>query len=78
MSAEMDSSINKVFVRLLDEGTVVSRPTEALALGNGLFKILPTADYDPEDEAWEFPPGSIVRCENRKDSSGEYSLAVKP
>jgi hypothetical protein len=23
--------------------------------------VLPTADYDPELELWEFPPGSIVQ-----------------
>ena len=68
----------RIHVRLLDEGTEVSRPTEALNLGNGLFRILPSRDYDPEDESWEFPPGSIVRCEKRLGSSGEYLLAVKP
>jgi hypothetical protein len=80
MSAAMDSSTNKIklFVRLLDEGTEVSRPTEALELGNGLFRILPVANYDSQDEVWEFPPGSIVRCERRESDSGEYILAVKP
>ena len=67
----------KVFVRLLDEGTDVSRPTEALDLGGGLFELLPTPDCDSEVETWEFSPGSIVRCEKRHESSGEYLLAVK-
>jgi hypothetical protein len=50
-----------IYIRLLDEGTDVLRPTEAEELGNGLFKLRPTPDYDPDDEKWEFIPGSIVR-----------------
>jgi hypothetical protein len=64
-----------VYVRLLNEGTDVSRPTEALDLGNGLFELLPTSDYDPENETWEFPPGSLVLCEKHIGSIGEYLLA---
>jgi hypothetical protein len=67
----------KVYVRLLEEGTDVSRPTEALDLGSGLFKILATPQYDADDEVWEFPPGSVVRCERCAGESGEYLLAVK-
>jgi hypothetical protein len=51
-----------IFVELLDEGTTVMRPTQAEALGGDVYRLLPTADYDPEDEHWEFPPDSIVRC----------------
>jgi hypothetical protein len=67
----------KIYVRLIDEGTEVSRPTEALDLGNGLLELLPTPDYDSEGETWEFGPASVVRCEKRQGSSGEYLLAVK-
>ncbi len=74
----MDSDTEKVkiYVRLLNEGTDVSRPTEALNLGGGLFKILPTEHYDPEDERWEFPPGSVVRGEPIEDAAGTYLRAV--
>lgn len=51
-----------IYVRLLDEGTDCSRPTLAERIGNDLFKLLPTPDYDPKDEHWELPPGSIVRA----------------
>ena len=81
MSAEMASNTDKtitVYVRLLNEGTDVSRPTHAVDLGNGLFKILPTLDYDPEDETWEFLPGSRIRCQKKTSREGEYVLAVKP
>ena len=71
----MESDRVKVYVRLLDEGTKVSRLTEALDSGNGLFRILPCPGYDPEDESWEFPPGSI---EQHPGSSGEDHFAVRP
>lgn len=77
----MDSNSKKlvtIYVQLLEEATFTARPTEAVPLENGLYKLLPTPDYDPEDEKWEFPPGTIVRTVKRKSSSGdEYPLAVK-
>ena len=73
-----DSNRVKLFIYLLEEGTDVWRPTQAVAIGDGLFKILPTPEYEPEDEVWEFPPGSIVRCETRQNDTGEYIVAVKP
>ena len=76
----MDSDTNTIelHVRLLNEGTEVSRPTRAVDLGGGLCKLLPTPDYDPEEEEWEFTPGATVRCERRSDQQGEYLLAVRP
>lgn len=73
----MENNAVKVYIRLLNEGTEASRPTEALELGNGLFKILATADYDQEDESWEFVPGSTVACKKIIDGSEEYLLAIK-
>ena len=67
-----------IHVRLLNEGTQVSRPTEALDLGNGLLKLLPIPNYDSEDEKWEFPPNSVVRAEKRSGAGGDYLVAVKP
>jgi hypothetical protein len=81
MSEGMDSGTKKlveIHVRLLDEGTEVSRPTFALDLGNGLFKIEATTDYDPQLETWEFLPGSVVGSELRWDESGQYRIAVEP
>jgi hypothetical protein len=68
----------EMHVRLLDEGTEVSRPTLALDLGNGLFRVEATADYDPQLETWEFVPGSVVASELRSDESGQYWIAVRP
>lgn len=76
--AAMDSSTKKVtvYIRLLNEGTEVMRPTESLDLGEGLFELLPTGDYDPADEHWEFTPGTVVRCERVSEPGGEYLRAI--
>ena len=64
MSAEMVSSTNPIelYIPLLNEGTDVLRPTTGIVLGPNTVQVLPTSDYDPAIEEWEFPPGSSVRC----------------
>ncbi len=54
--------IQLIFVRLLEEGTDVWRPTQAESLGDSCFRVLAPPGYDAEDESWEFVPGSIVVC----------------
>ena len=72
----MVSYIEKtVYVQLIDEGTFVLRPVPAESIGNARFRLLPTVDYDPEDEVWEFPPGSIVECEVERHSGREVLVA---
>jgi len=68
----------EIYVRLLGEGTECSRPTQALDLGDGLFRVLPTSNYDSADEVWEFPPDSIVRSAMRALDGNEFLLAVAP
>jgi hypothetical protein len=77
MSAEMASSTNAVelFVRLLNEGTDVWRPTTGLLLGADVVQVLPTVDYDPAIEEWEFPPGSKVRCVSEWKGSRKLLIA---
>ena len=67
----------EIYIRLLDEGTECSRPTQ-LDLGNGLFKVLATSSYDPADEVWEFPPDSVVRSAIRQSDGKKFLLAVAP
>jgi hypothetical protein len=64
MSAETVSSTNTVelYIPLRNEGTDVLRPTKGLLLESDLVQVLPTTDYDPTIEEWEFPPGSKVSC----------------
>ncbi len=56
-----------IYIALLDEGAEVWRPAEAEALPGGLFRILGPV---PEEENWEFPPGSLVRCREKRFSDG--------
>lgn len=50
-----------IYVRIPDEyGAMLTR---ARPLGNEQYQVLPTSDYNAELEDWEFPPGTIVRCE---------------
>jgi hypothetical protein len=81
MSVELDSDTKtrvRIYVRLLGEGTDVSRPTQAVDLGNGRFRLEAIPEYDPESETWEFVPGSEVRGEVRSSASGNYLLATAP
>lgn len=51
-----------IYIPLLDEGTEVYRPTEGEEVAPMTFKVLPTLNYDPENEHWAFPPGTQIRC----------------
>jgi len=42
-----------------------------------VFEVLPTPDYDPEDERWEFVPGTIVECEERIFDGASVLVAVR-
>lgn len=55
-------SIKEIYIKLLDEGVEVYRPTKGEEIGQNIFKVLPTDDYDPDDETWEFLPNSKVKC----------------
>jgi hypothetical protein len=67
-----------LYVRLLNEGTEVFRPTSASELGGGLFCLIATPDYDPDLEEWEILPGEMVRIESRQGPKGEFAFAVRP
>jgi len=75
MSAGQVSDIEKIYVPLLDEGTEVIRPTLGEPLGGGLYRVLPTPSYDPEDELWAFLPGSVVRCVLKRYGQEDVLLA---
>ena len=62
-------------VPLLDEGTDVWRPIQAELLSENRYRVLGPM---PEDEAWEFPPDSIVSAVERELSSGPCLVAEKP
>lgn len=66
-----------IYIPLMDEGTDVARPTQGEPRGNNIFMVLPTVDYDPEDEVWQFLPGSIVVCEEKIGSAGHILIAKR-
>lgn len=66
-----------VYVRLLNEGTVVFRPVTGIPVRPQVYQLLAPEGWSPEDEEWEFPPGSIVECEMRNLSTGEVLVAVR-
>lgn len=69
--------ITKVAVRLLEEGVNAARWVPAKKLKENIYKLFPTQNYDPEDETWEFLPGSIVRCEVSDEFAEPCLLAVE-
>lgn len=79
MSAEMASSaeVRTIHIPLLGEGTSVLRPTRGVWLGGDIYRVLPTADYDPDDEEWEFPPGTHVECQSEGGGGRAILVARK-
>ncbi len=73
----MARSSDQIYVYLEDEGVDVWRPAEAELLPDGSYRLLPSEDYDPEDERWQFPPGAIVECEPKRLSGGICLVAVR-
>ncbi len=66
----------RVYVRLLGEGTETFRPTKSKVLAPGIAEIVATEDYDSEDEEWEFKPGSIVKLSFRFFDKEKKLVAV--
>lgn len=65
-----------VYVRLIGEGTTTFRPAKAEPIGPGTVRLLEPHDFDPDDEDWEFKPGSLVHVEQRALQGVEVWVAV--
>ena len=65
-----------VYMRLLNEGTEVYRPVHAQRLEGERVQILAPEEYDPDDEEWEFKPGTVVRIDQRELEGELVSVAV--
>ena len=76
-SSEKSNADLTIYIPLQNEGVEVFRPTEAMAFGDGYYKVLPTPHYDPADEEWQFLPETIVKGEWRKNGSNECLYAVE-
>lgn len=77
MSVEMGSSTStvEIYIRLSNEGTDVLRPAQGLVLGPNEVQLLPTPNYDPADEEWEFTPGTKVKCVRELRNGRELLVA---
>ena len=64
-----------IYVELLGEGTKVYRPVPASKISDNLYKIGGSEIYDPDDEEWEFLPGSVVKVEE-KTFEGKIELVA--
>jgi hypothetical protein len=58
------------------EGTVCYRPVPATRTDDGTYILGGQYLYDPEDEVWEFAPGTRVYVEKRLLSGGMKMVAT--
>jgi hypothetical protein len=63
-----------VYVRLLEEGTEVYRPVSAERLSSKIFVL--SSQKAPEDEVWEYAPGTKVRVATRILSQGPVPVVI--
>jgi hypothetical protein len=70
----MSATLTTIYVYLLDEGTDVWRPVEAVHVGEDRYRIM-SVNVDPEDERWQFSTGDVVRCSRRALSGGPALVA---
>ena len=66
-----------IYIQLLDEGTVVYRPVPAIEVAKGIFEIMGSDIYNPEDETWEFPPSTQVLVEEKSLGGENVLVAIK-
>ena len=67
--------MQQIYVAILDEGTDVWRPVEAVEVSKGLFRIV-SKNAHPDNEHWEFTTGEIVRCQSKEFSGGSVGLVA--
>jgi hypothetical protein len=68
---------NEINIALMDEGLNVWRPVPALRLQGDTYVVLRPDDYDPTVESWQFPPGTLVICEQKQLSDGIVPVAMR-
>ncbi|GAB4043107.1 hypothetical protein [Spirosoma litoris] len=66
-----------IYVQLLEEGTQVYKSVPAQLIGGGVYQLQGHELYDPEDEVWEFTPGTLVKAELKDLSEGPVLVAVE-
>ena len=64
-----------IYIQLLEEGTKVYRPVPSFQIEDNLYEVGGVDFYDPEDEVWEFTPGTYVLVVE-KNLDGENVLVA--
>ncbi len=67
----------KIYIKLLGEGTTVYRPVNAMKIDKKIFKISSNMVYDSDDEVWEFLPGSTVLVKELTLEGERVLVAIK-
>ncbi|WP_205529559.1 hypothetical protein [Taibaiella koreensis] len=66
-----------IYIQLLEEGTKVYRPVQAIEIENNIYEVQGFEIYDPEDETWEFLPGTYVLVEEQNLDGVNVLVAIK-
>lgn len=66
---------SRIYVALLNEGADVWRPVAATHIDDVVWQI--DDQLIPDDEEWQFRPGSMVAVAERRGDRGSYLIAVK-
>ncbi|MEZ4909950.1 MAG: hypothetical protein R2774_03710 [Saprospiraceae bacterium] len=66
-----------IYIQLLEEGTKVYRPVPAIEIENNIYEVQGFEIYDPEDEVWEFSPGTYVLVEEQSLDGENVLVAIK-
>jgi hypothetical protein len=67
----------KIYIQLLNEGTKVYRPVSAFEIGNNVYEVQDREIYNPDDEVWEFIPGTFVIVEEQNHDGEIILVAIK-
>ncbi len=65
-----------IYIQILGEGTIVYRPVPAHKIEDNIYEIEGHDIYDPEDENWEYLPGTHVIVEKRNLDGTEVLVAI--
>ncbi|MDQ3687015.1 MAG: hypothetical protein M3430_15675 [Acidobacteriota bacterium] len=75
MSIDPTERITEIYIALLNEGTEVYRPVQALLANDDAYLIISDSPT-PEDEHWQFSTRDIVKCKVRTFSDGVTRLVA--
>mgnify|MGYP001260815274 CR=1 FL=1 len=71
-----DHPTETIYVALLNVERSLWVPVQACRRADGTYQIVSKND-DPASEQWQFPSGSLVRCERRELGEGVRLVAVE-